>query len=65
MARAPIDLPTLLGAVNTVGVTGVLIVGIWLGLRGDVVAGSSLTECQATRDYYVREYLRVVTERPP
>lgn len=51
--------------VNTGGVVAVLIVVIWLGLRGDVVTSDQLSDCRAARDAYLREWVRATTPRGP
>lgn len=49
--------------VQTGGVVAVLLVVLWLGLRGDVVTADQLADCRAARDSYLREWIRAVT--PP
>lgn len=58
-------LQTILAAINTSGIVGVLIVGIWLGLRGDVVTAQQLADCQAQRDTYLHEWIKAISVTQP
>lgn len=58
-------LTNVLRAVNAGGVVGVLIVGLWLGLRGDVVTADQLADCRSARDAYLREWIRAISPTIP
>lgn len=60
MAMRP-DPPTILSIINTSGIVGVLVVAIWLGLRGDVVTSRQLADCQQARDAYLHEWIKAIT----
>lgn len=53
-------LSTILAVTNTGGIVGVLVVVLWLGLRGDVVTADQLADCRAARDSYLREWIRAL-----
>lgn len=55
----------ILRVVNTSGVVGVLLLAVWLGLRGDVVTASQLSDCQMSRDAYLQGWLRALDARDP
>lgn len=48
----------LLAAVNTGGLTAVLLIAIWLGLNGTVVPGDVMRACQMERTAYLQQLLR-------
>lgn len=50
----------VLTAINTAGTVGVLVVVLWLGLRGDVVTAAQLRACEVARDTYLSNWLRAV-----
>lgn len=58
-------LQAIVQAVNTGGVVAVLVVVLWLGLRGDVVTSEQLQDCRAARDSYLREWVRAVSPPMP
>lgn len=51
-------LAQLLAAINTGGVVAVLVIAIWLGLRGDVVTRDVYRACQIDREQYLEQLLR-------
>lgn len=55
-----LSLNDLIRAVNAGGVVSVLVLALWLGLRGDVVTAEQLRDCRMSRDAYLRDLLRVV-----
>lgn len=63
MARLP-ELPAALSIINTTGVVGVLVIALWLGIRGDVVTASQLHDCQMARDAYLQEWIKAITPPP-
>jgi hypothetical protein len=48
----------LITAINTGGVVTVLVLAVWLGLRGDVVTGEQLRDCRMRGDRYLEQLLR-------
>jgi len=54
------DVTNLLRAVNAGGVVAVLVVGLWLGLKGDIVTSDQLSDCRMARDSYLREWIRAI-----
>lgn len=59
-----ITVAQILTAVNTAGTVGVLIVVLWLGLRGDVVTAAQLRSCEVARDTYLSNWLRALDHTP-
>lgn len=59
------QLTAIVQLVNTGGTIAVLLVVLWLGLRGDVVTAEQLQDCRQARDSYLREWVRAVTEPMP
>lgn len=59
------DPPTILSLINTSGIVGVLVVALWLGIRGDVVTAGQLHDCQIARDAYLQEWIKAITPAPP
>lgn len=63
MTVGPPAIQTTLAAINTAGVVGVLVIGLWLGLRGDVVTARQLTDCQMARDTYLHEWIKAISNQ--
>lgn len=56
------SLESAIRAINAGGTVAVLIVAIYLGLRGEVVTGAELRDCRMARDAYLAGWLRAITD---
>lgn len=61
-----LSLQSAVRIINAGGVSALLILGIYLGLRGDVVTAEQLADCRMARDHYLVELLkRIPAEQLP